>query len=418
MSLKSLTTRLPSFRRSMIYLHSWVGAIIFLILLLVTLTGLVITFSGDLMELEYAELNTVTPVARSEPLDLEALMQVAREGYGSKVDIAGLMMPHSRLQINAATFFGNPVYDPSVDTLLLAVDPYQTRYLTAIDIDNSWTAILIHLHGELLAGHTGAFLIAVVGLLTLLLIGTGLYLWLPARDKSLPKLKAKAVRFRWGKNPHAFSHYIHSFLGIWTVFFVFTWTLTGVYWSHPHWFNSVLPSPPRQPPAAMQTQLTQDCGLKVGLNQALATAQQRFPQREVARVFLPSSRGNYYSFAFKGDEDGNRFIGNATAWVSHQCESRVYGETFGESFGSEQLASWMISWHSGRFFGAGQIPVMLFVGLLFGFITVTGIVLWAYRHAKQLKPIGQTVQQAKTALAETLMKKRTAYLSRDLNNSE
>ncbi|EIJ43994.1 putative iron-regulated membrane protein [Beggiatoa alba B18LD] len=387
MLLKNIQLKLPSPRRALVYLHSWLGAIIFAFLLLITITGLIITFSGDLIGWEYPELVTATPSTAPLSPDLEALISVAQQGYGEDFDLKGLMMPHSRLQIDAATFFGKPVNLPDIETMLLAVDPYQHRYLRAINLDESWTVMLIHLHGELLAGHFGELVVAVIGLLTLALLVTGIYLWLPQTHKTARAIKNKATRFRWSKNPHTFSFYVHSFLGLWGILFVMTWVLTGVYWSQPQWFKFLLPDLPRKPPVEMLSQLQQNCGVEIKPNQALKVAQQAFPDRQLARLMLPTAKDYYYSFAFKGDADSNRYIGNAFAWVSSRCEHRVYSQLFGDKIGLEKLSSLMISWHSGRFFGVGQIPIVLFAGFILALITLTGIVLWYYRHARHLKSL-------------------------------
>lgn len=391
MSLQTFFAKFPPFRRLMVYLHSWLGAIIFVFIFLIASTGLVINFAGDLMQWEYPFLSTVKPTSQPLQPDIERLREVAAQAYTEPFNLKGLMMPHSRLQIDAATFFGKPVANPQGETVLLAVDPYQPRYLGAIDLGESWTATFMHLHGELLSGDTGELIVAIMGLLTLALLGTGLYLWLPIYNKNFNTIKSKALRFSIGSNFHGFAYYMHSFLGLWGVFFVMTWVITGLYWSQPQWFDSVLPQAPRKPSIEfIQQSQQQNCVGQINANQALAIAQQQFPERQVARVFFPSTTENYYSFTFKGNNDGNRYVGNAFVWVNAQCGT-VHSQLFGEQVSLAKLSSWMISWHSGRIFGSGQIYIVLLAGFILLIIAVTGIVLWTYRQSRHLKPLWNAI---------------------------
>ncbi len=390
MSLHTFFANFPPFRRVIVYLHSWLGALIFVFLFLIATTGLIINFAGNLMQWEYPFLTTVKVPAQSSPAeisqpDIDRLREVAAQAYAEPFNVKGLMMPHSRLQIDAATFFGKPTANPESETILLAVDPYQPRYLGAINLGESWTATLMHLHGELLAGHTGELIVAIIGLLTLALLGTGLYLWLPIYNKNLSTIKNKALRFSLGNNFHGFSYYLHSFLGLWGILFVITWVITGLYWSQPQWFDSVLPQAPRKPPLAfIQQSQQQSCTGQITANQALSLAQQQFPERQLARLFFPSPQENYYSFTFKGENDGNRYVGNAFVWVNAQC-GNTHSQVFGENVGLEKLSSWMISWHSGRIFGSGQIYVVLIAGIILLLISISGLLLWNYRQARYLK---------------------------------
>ena len=87
--------------------------------------------------------------------------------------------------------------------------------------------ILFHLHGELLAGAVGSYLVETAACWAIVMILTGLYLWWPRGRKSLagvlyPRLKGSGRVF-WRD--------VHATAGIWVSDFALGLILTGLPWA-------------------------------------------------------------------------------------------------------------------------------------------------------------------------------------------
>lgn len=94
---------------------------------------------------------------------------------------------------------------------------------------------LVRLHEDLLFGETGRKVNGIGALFLTLVCLTGAVIWWPGinswRRSLTVKWKARFARFTWD---------LHSALGFWTFPFVLMWGVSGIYFSFPDFFNSVL----------------------------------------------------------------------------------------------------------------------------------------------------------------------------------
>jgi len=93
----------------------------------------------------------------------------------------------------------------------------------------------VRLHEDLLFGDTGRKVNGIGALFLTLVCLTGAVIWWPGiaswRRSLTVKWKARLARFTWD---------LHSALGFWTFPFVLMWGVSGIYFSFPDFFNSVL----------------------------------------------------------------------------------------------------------------------------------------------------------------------------------
>jgi len=91
----------------------------------------------------------------------------------------------------------------------------------------------VDLHDNLLVGGTGRTLNGLGGFVLMLLVLTGIVLWLPGRTRWPRSLivprPSRTRRFIW---------HLHSALGFWSLFLLFGWAATGIYFGFPEPFES------------------------------------------------------------------------------------------------------------------------------------------------------------------------------------
>ncbi|MDJ0702942.1 MAG: PepSY domain-containing protein [Leptolyngbyaceae cyanobacterium MO_188.B28] len=113
-------------------------------------------------------------------------------------------------------------------TLTVFVNPYTTQVLGERNEDNNLQANARRLHSELMIGPVGDYLIELAACWGLVLLGTGLYLWIPRNGFSLwgtllPRLGSQSQRVFWRD--------LHTVPGFYSMLLIGFLILTGLPWT-------------------------------------------------------------------------------------------------------------------------------------------------------------------------------------------
>ena len=107
------------------------------------------------------------------------------------------------------------------------VHPGTLRVLKVVNEDRRPMTVIFHLHGELLMGDRGSFIVELAASWAIVMILTGLYLWWP-RD---PAGLGGVLYPRFGQGPRIFWRDLHAVTGIWISLFVLFLLFTGLPWA-------------------------------------------------------------------------------------------------------------------------------------------------------------------------------------------
>jgi uncharacterized iron-regulated membrane protein len=107
------------------------------------------------------------------------------------------------------------------------VDPYSLSVLKSVDEDERLMRTVFKLHGELLMGKRGSYLVELAASWAIVMILTGIYLWWPRQRKGL----AGVLWPRLGSGGRRFWRDIHAVTGIWVSFFALFLLLSGLPWA-------------------------------------------------------------------------------------------------------------------------------------------------------------------------------------------
>jgi uncharacterized iron-regulated membrane protein len=107
------------------------------------------------------------------------------------------------------------------------VDPHSLAVLNVVTEEKRPMRLIFHLHGELLAGAAGSYLVEIAACWAIIMILTGLYLWWPRGDFRpagvlYPRLRAGS-RIFWRD--------VHATAGIWVSVLALGLILTGLPWA-------------------------------------------------------------------------------------------------------------------------------------------------------------------------------------------
>lgn len=365
-----------SARRLLARLHSWVGAVVALFLVAVSLSGAALAFDAELFRLQYPYLASTDPArAASAPPKVDAMLAAARAGYGREFEPMGLFMPNSRVEVDTAMFYGlRPGGTGLEDTVMIVVDPATNRYRGDFILDDAWGHQLIHFHHELFAGEIAAAFVAVLGLLLAAFALTGLYLWWPRHGP----VRRKARVPHLGGRPLGKWYRIHSWIGFWTAIPVLVFGLTGTAVSRPDWFGGLLAKLPYETPAELAPAFARTCRSRVTPDQALATAQAALPGQRLA-TFGFAHENEPYRLTFKSNSPLDHVEGDTVAFVHATCPGVV--RTAEASGARGVLGQLIFSLHAGRSFGPvlGD-PLVLIGGLASALLAGSGVYVFVARH--------------------------------------
>ncbi|RYD59878.1 MAG: PepSY domain-containing protein [Sphingomonadales bacterium] len=107
------------------------------------------------------------------------------------------------------------------------VDPYSLRVLKTIGEEDQPMRVVAQLHGKLLAGNMGSYIVEIAACWTVTMLLTGLYLWWPRGRRGLAGIVYP--RLRSGKR--LFWRDLHSVAGIWVAVFALFLISTGLPWA-------------------------------------------------------------------------------------------------------------------------------------------------------------------------------------------
>ncbi|HZF30781.1 MAG TPA: PepSY-associated TM helix domain-containing protein [Gammaproteobacteria bacterium] len=214
--------QLLTWRRVLVQLHLWIGLLVGVYVVLLSVTGSLSVIRPDINRWSVPRSVKV----EGTRLTGDELKDAVRRAYPQNevTSVIERRRPDSPVMITVLED------GKEVDRLF---DPYALR-----DIGMMYPPIVeaiewvVDLHDNLLKGQTGRKVNGVGALLFFALVITGAIIWWPGvgrvRHNLLPGKPAKSARF---------ARRLHNALGIWTLVLLFMWALTAVYLCYPDPFE-------------------------------------------------------------------------------------------------------------------------------------------------------------------------------------
>ncbi|WGV98359.1 PepSY domain-containing protein [Vibrio sp. YMD68] len=214
--------------------HFYAGLFVVPFLLMLSLTGLVMLFDQEIETARYGDIIKLSPETISHETSANTLSttSLAKLSLSEQLNIIQQAFPtHSVTQFipaktaDVANRFS--IKDTDGKILFATINPYNGEVLGTIDRSDSWYQLANDIHGTLLIGDWGDHLIEVAASLCILLLVSGIYLWLPFDNAS----KAGFLKIRTSNGPRIFMRDLHANLGG-TLSFVFLFfILSGLAWA-------------------------------------------------------------------------------------------------------------------------------------------------------------------------------------------
>lgn len=359
-----------------IKIHLYLALIAGFFFALMGLTGSISVYREELDELLNPRLVIEQPSGKRQSLDkIMAAVQTAHPGrYGSWT----LEMPRSPHAMITAwydkpreTFF--ELYAP----LMVSVNPYTAEVVASRFWGQTATTWLLDLHTQLNLGRFGWNAVGILGLLLMISIGTGVYLWWPGLRGILTALR---VRHNDGMVRLVFD--LHRLTGLLSASILLLLAFTGFHLSYPSILETLTGSSGMEHGETGRDIVSTAApnNHPVGLESAEFVARGPFPKAELRRVTTPAGDSGIYRINLRQGNEINRRHPYTTVWVDRWSgqakEARdPNGFTSGEAF-----TAWIWPLHTGEALGAIGRLLWFAAGMGLFVLYVSGLLHWLHRR--------------------------------------
>jgi uncharacterized iron-regulated membrane protein len=199
--------------------HFYAGLFVIPFLLMLAMTGIIYLFKPQLDAVMYRNLLFVQPEASA--VSYTQQVEMAQQAYpGATVTkVVPRVAPDRSTEIQLTA---------DEQKLAVFVNPYTAKVLGDRHEERNLQAIARKIHGELMIGKTGDYLVELASCWTLVLLLTGLFLWVPRKDF---KIAGTLIPRLWSKNKRIFWRDLHAVPGFYGLLLIGFLVLTGLPWS-------------------------------------------------------------------------------------------------------------------------------------------------------------------------------------------
>lgn len=204
-------------RKFWLNIHLYLALSFGLVFVLLGLTGSINVFYRELDEWLYEELRVAEPLGEYRPWD--EVMETLTKAYPDREGAWTLRLPRYPEAMIAA--LNN---DPHKEKgFRVYVNPYTATIAANRNWGDTWGSWNYSLHNTLLLGDVGSTVVGIIGIIFMVSVGSGLYLWWPKGGKF-----KQAFSVKGGASSARFIFDIHRVFGSSSFIVLFVLTFSGV----------------------------------------------------------------------------------------------------------------------------------------------------------------------------------------------
>lgn len=384
-------------------LHRWAGLAIAGFVILVGLTGSVLTFYWELDELIYP-MRAVAPTADASPLNIGELATHAL-AVDSHIYLTEIYLPQSDIALARVA--------PRIDTetgkpYLIAFDEITLNPYTGAEINKRlWGAIsagwqnllpfIYELHYGLALGDWGIWLLGIVALIWTLDCFVGLIITFPARSSQRPARRTflsqwkKAWLIRWPAKRWRFNFDLHraGSLWLWLMLLIFAWSsvymnlwdsvytrvTASVMEYHPPWSELANRQRCADEPARDWSEVN-STAVKLMEDEARNSGFEI--TRPISLRYYPAYCA--YRYRVLSSLDICDRSGNTDIYFDAVDNHLLLNYFPSRQYAGNTVSSWLMALHMAHVFG---MPYRIFIcvfGIFVAMISITGVLIWWKRR--------------------------------------
>ncbi len=265
-------------------MHLWLGLTAGLVLSLIGLSGSFLVFYGPALEVE---LGRNLFHVEGKPAHRAAVDKWIASAYRTYSDIGTLnfvMGPGFGQGGGDTANLGTT--DPESKRLIVTIDPITGKTFGKFVWEETYTTWILRFHARLTNSFPmGHEVVVWLGVIMLVSMATGLYLWWPRNGNWYA-----ALTFKRGAGARRRLLDLHNVFAIYLFVPLLVLGVTGIYLIKPNWIDPLVPSVERTPDSAALARAAKpgSCAARTTPGQAVNLAQDRFPEARFALVGIPA----------------------------------------------------------------------------------------------------------------------------------
>lgn len=363
------------FQKIVSWIHLWPSLVSGIIVLFVCLTGTIIVYCDEIMDLSAGEALYVMP--REHRISHDKIFeQINNLNPNYKLsEIVFYKDPERSLRLR--------VFDlKKKDLMMVYMDPY-TGSILKEDHTIYFFFITAHLHAELLAGSLGGWIVIIATIIFLIGCITGLILWWP--KKWTKTTRQASFKIKWKAKFKRLNYDLHNVFGFYSLPFCIILSVTGLLiFFHPLMDFTVKVSGGDAVglqeilPKADSTQTSKDM-----VYLAYRTLKEEYPEKEAVNtwVYRIDKLGAY---AFNSGKPGLKSIENADYTVYNRYTGKKIEINSGH-ITHEKTENIVWQLHMGQWWGQIGKLITFITGIIATSLSVTGFLIWWGRWKKKRK---------------------------------
>ena len=371
---------MPSFYRRVWRWHFWAGLLACPVLVVVAVTGALYTFKDEIEDWQLADLRFADSTAERKPLaELLAAVTAAHPTWTpTQALIPG--DPDRSTAVQVTTGSG---------TRLVYVNPYTAEVLGDIERSPFFTVVL-RIHRSLFAGTTGRILVELATCWMVVLVVSGLYLWIPRTWRTvwgvwLPRLRGK---------PYVVLRDLHTVGGLYLAPVLVLLAVTGLFFTVVWvWSLNAVTNGAGEFPRHFLTAPPEAGGrvASAALDAAERRARSEYPTNPLV-VMLPAKPGEAIVTRVRG-LSGPSYV--ASVGVDRTAGVETSRKVYDDLAWHEKVRLWVLPVHMGSVFGWPTKVLAAVACLALVWLSVSGVWMWLAR-----RPVGRAgFPHASTATA-------------------
>lgn len=356
-------------------IHRWLGLSIGLPLAVVGLTGSLIMLFGTFVSWQHGDVLQAPDVAPSTYQSADKWIAATRAEFGSQFEVAAVAAPHrSPLASNAALIIGHTHTGPEgANHKVVALDPNTAKVRGSFDLETTYAFIPNIIHSSLMIPAIGLNIVASIGVISLLSIISGLYLWWPSTGRW-----RRALSLKLSLKGLARITNFHNIVAVYATIGLAILSATGVWILKPHWIDPAVDmfSTIEKAPDASVERNPAACASPTDAADAIGLALARFPDKSLSMMRAPEGASGYFKVALNSSNDINPRDGDTSVFVDAKCPRLVKLIDHASLSAGDKAKKWAVPMHNGASLGLiGEILVFL-AGLALPTLYVTGVIMW------------------------------------------
>ena len=359
-------------RRLWVITHRWLGLTVGLLFVIIGLTGSLLVFHHSIDELLNPQL--LLTAESDAPRSADEVLEAAK----LSVTDPGLQLFFAdppRSTAGVWTVWFRNTEDQEAGFTQVYVDPSTARVTGQRVWGEYLMTWLYSLHYKLLSGRSGEIIVGLSGLILMLSVASGIYLWWPLWRHSW----RAAFAIRSGRR---FQYDLHKSTGIIAAVLLLVISFSGVYMIFPAWIRpcvlAVLDD--GQPRSENKKPTPVTAGRRIDVSRATAIAQYVFPDAEFKRVKLPSQPKDSFEVRLRQPGEVRKSSGNSRVWIDQFSGEVLSVRDWNQRSAADAFFAWQFPLHNGEAFGLVGRWIVFVSGLMPAVLYVTGLLVWWRRR--------------------------------------